>query len=135
MLRSAVILRLSGIYGPDRLIARIAALQSGELLSGNPDAWLNLIHVDDAVSTVLAAAVRRQIAAMYLVSDDRPITRLEYYETLASLVNAPPPKFQVVSDVERVQLNKRCSNRRMRQELGVNLQFPDINTGLRNATC
>lgn len=134
-LRSAVILRLSGIYGPDRLIARIAAIQSGELLSGNPDAWLNLIHVEDAVSTVLAAAVRRQIAAMYLVSDDRPITRLEYYETLASLVNAPPPKFQAVSDVERAQLNKRCSNRRMRQELGVNLQFPDINTGLRNATC
>lgn len=132
--RSAVILRLSGIYGPGRLIARIATLQSGELLSGNPDAWLNLIHVEDAVSAIVSAAVAPDPAPLYLVSDDRPITRREYYETLAGLVKAPAPKFQAVSDVERAQLNKRCSNRRLRQELEVALQFPDIATGLRNAT-
>lgn len=53
-----VVLRLSGIYGPNRLLRRIEELRSAEPLSGNPEAFLNLIHVDDAVGAVLAADAR-----------------------------------------------------------------------------
>src|SRR5207302_4243129 len=46
---AANVLRLAGIYGPGRLVARIEALRAVLVLEGNPDAWLNMIHVDDAV--------------------------------------------------------------------------------------
>ncbi|MEL6895987.1 MAG: NAD-dependent epimerase/dehydratase family protein, partial [Planctomycetota bacterium] len=49
-----VILRLAGIYGPNR-IPRAADVIAGREISGDPDGWLNLIHVDDAVSAILAA--------------------------------------------------------------------------------
>jgi nucleoside-diphosphate-sugar epimerase len=128
------ILRLAGIYGPGRLIARVAALQSGAMLEGNPGAWLNLIHVDDAVSAVFGCLQRGCPGRTYLVSDDRPVARREYYETVAKLVHAPEPRFDLeLPDAEKRSLNKRCCNRRLREELQVTLQFGDIVAGLPNA--
>ncbi len=51
----AVILRFAGIYGPGRLI-REQALRAGDALSGDPEQWLNLIHVEDGAVAVTAAA-------------------------------------------------------------------------------
>ena len=53
---NGIVLRLAGIYGPGRLLTRIDQLRSGTPLSGNSDAWLNLIHVDDAARIVLLIA-------------------------------------------------------------------------------
>lgn len=126
------ILRLAGIYGPNRLLARAAALRSGEVLRGNPDGYLNLIHVEDIVRAVVACETHARDGRTYLISDDRPVTRREYYETLARLLDAPPPQFGGGSserhDVD--SLNKRCSNRRMHEELAVTLAYPTLETGL-----
>src|SRR5690606_29190096 len=54
----AVVLRLAGIYGPGRLLRRVEQLRSGDPIGGNPEAWLNLIHVDDAATAVLACEQR-----------------------------------------------------------------------------
>lgn len=134
--RGAVILRLAGIYGPGRLIARMEALKRGDPLPGNPDAWLNLIHVDDAVTTVLAAADRGRSGDTYLVCDDEPPMRRDYYAQLAKLVGVPVPPMtpeSTSSDASPAALNKRCSNRKLRAELCVNLLFPTIATGLPQA--
>lgn len=134
-MHGANVLRLAGIYGPGRLFSRMQSLQSGEPLSGNPDAYLNLIHVDDAVQTVVACEERGKTGTTYLVCDDRPLTRREYYETLASYVDAPVPTFdQTTQNNSPVQgLNKRCRNRKLREELGVELIYPSIETGLPQA--
>jgi len=93
LLRSRIpeanILRPAGIYGPGRLVARIAAIRAGLTLAGNPDAWLNLIHVDDAVTAILACERRGAPGATYLVCDDEPVRRMEYYQLLAWLIGAP----------------------------------------------
>ena len=68
----AIILRFAGIYGPGRLI-REKAVRSGEPLSGDPDQWLNLIHVEDGAAAVLAALERGRPGAVYNVCDDRPV--------------------------------------------------------------
>ena len=127
-----IILRLAGIYGPGRLIARLEALKRGEPLPGNPDAWLNLIHVDDAVAAILAATERGPTGETYLVCDDAPPTRRDYYARLAKLVGVPAPSMTMGSpnDASSAGLNKRCSNRRLRAELCVDLLFPTIATGL-----
>lgn len=128
----AVVLRLAGIYGPGRLLARIEQLCRGERMTGNPEAWLNLIHVDDAVRAVLAAESCGSSGATYLVSDDRPLSRREYYTALAKAIGAPIPQFDELSATapEMKRHNKRCVNRRMREELRVELGFPTAIDGL-----
>uniref|UniRef100_A0A7C2JYM3 SDR family oxidoreductase n=1 Tax=Schlesneria paludicola TaxID=360056 RepID=A0A7C2JYM3_9PLAN len=129
---SAQVLRLSGIYGPQRLLSRIDALRNGEPLPGRPEAWLNLIHVDDAVQAVLACEQRGIAGETYLVSDDRPVLRGEYYAHLAQLFGAPPPAFDATQPAKRGSggANKRCSNRRLREELQVALRYPTFVEGL-----
>jgi nucleoside-diphosphate-sugar epimerase len=132
---AAVVLRLSGIYGPKRLLRRIEAVRSQEPVAGDPRAWLNLIHVDDAVAAVRATAIKAEHGSTYLVSDDRPVSRQEYFDRLAALVGAHPPVFDPLSaNGLRVSgLGKRCSNRKLCDELGVELQFPTNETGLPHA--
>lgn len=134
-IRHAVILRLAGIYGPGRLLSRIADLKAGTPLSGNPDAWLNLIEVTDAVQAVDAAAQVPQPGLLYLVADDQPVARRDYYNRLAELVGAASPRFDDSQPAKRGSggLNKRCSNQRMKTELGVQLKFPTFAEGLVNA--
>lgn len=129
------ILRLAGIYGPGRLLARIEELRAGQALGGEPGAWLNLIHVDDAVRAVLACGEARRLGGTYIVCDDRPVTRREYYTALAELVGAPAPRFDpnIAPRTRSSGLNKRCSNQKMRIELGVELAFPTMATGLPQA--
>jgi nucleoside-diphosphate-sugar epimerase len=125
------ILRLAGIYGPGRLLRRLDEVKSGKPIADNPDAWLNLIHVDDAVRAILACEKRSQPGETYLVCDDKPVTRREFYQTLAELVSAETPKFTRNDDPQ--SLNKRCSNRKIHEELKVELRFPTIREGLPNA--
>jgi nucleoside-diphosphate-sugar epimerase len=119
------ILRLAGLYGPRRLIARVDQLRRGAPVSGSPDAWLNLIHVDDAAAAVCAAFACRHTWDILLICDDRPLTRREFYSAVAQEVGAPPPTFDPEAAGRTSGLNKRCRNSRMHRDLGVNLLFPD----------
>jgi nucleoside-diphosphate-sugar epimerase len=129
------VLRLSGIYGPQRLLARIETIREKQPLPGNPDAWLNLIHVDDAAAAVVAAGDSpSEQPGLFLVSDDQPIHRRTYYETLARLLNVDEVRFDADAPARHTRgLGKCCSNRRLREQLGVTLQYPTIETGLPQA--
>jgi nucleoside-diphosphate-sugar epimerase len=127
----ATVLRFSGIYGPARLLRRIEAVRSGEPIAANPDGFLNLIHVDDGAQIVRRIAHCESVQPTYLVTDDRPVTRREYYSLLAKLVGADEPVFQV-EDAGR-GLNKRCSNSRLKAEFGNVLRYPSIESGLPQA--
>lgn len=127
-LPEAVVLRFAGIYGPGRVIRR-AAVERGEPLAADPDGWLNLIHVSDGARAVHAAADRAASGQTYNVADDRPATRREFYAELAALLGAPEPRFTGPAS----GANRRVSNRRMRSDLGVGLDFPDFRAGLRQA--
>jgi nucleoside-diphosphate-sugar epimerase len=128
--RPAVILRLAGIYGPGRLIGRIDQLRQRIPISANPRAWLNLIHVDDAVQAVLELADEAPAATTFLLSDNHPLRRGEFYETLARLVGAPAPVFE---SLDEASLNKRCDSSRILRELGIVLRYPTASEGLRDA--
>lgn len=128
-----IVLRLAGIYGPDRLLSRIEAIRDGLALPGPRDAWLNLIHVDDAALVVEHVAAQEMPDRLLLVSDDEPIRRHHYYETLAKNLHAPVPQFDDNSIARHTRgLNKRCDNSRLRQA-GIELQFPSFETGLEHA--
>jgi nucleoside-diphosphate-sugar epimerase len=130
--KGAIILRFSGLYGPGRLLRRIEAVRSGQPVTGNPDGYLNLVHVDDGARVIAALAEHNNPAATYLVTDDKPILRRAYYGRLAELVGAPQPTFETNS-TDAIALNKRCSNARLHAELGDFLRFPTFDLGLADA--
>jgi len=132
-LPGANILRFAGIYGPGRIIRR-TAIERGEPLLGDADKWLNLIHVDDGAQAVLAAEERGKAGEIYLIADDQPVRRREFYTFTAELLKAPTAVFAPFSTGDprssHDQTHRRIVNRKMRQELGVKLQFPDYRSGL-----
>lgn len=131
---NGMVLRLAGIYGPQRLLSRINAIRTGLSLPGPAEAWLNLIHVDDAVEVVVAAADADQLRHVYLVSDDRPVRRSAYYARLSELLDATPPQFDDTATARHTRgLGKRCCNTRLKDELGITLQYPSIDEGLPHA--
>jgi nucleoside-diphosphate-sugar epimerase len=131
---TATILRFSGLYGPDRLLRRIESVRRADPIAANPDGFLNLIHADDGATIVSKLAERTERQPVYLVTDDRPVHRREYYSLLAKLVSAPEPTFNFAPSASAGSgLNKRCSNVRLKAELGNVLRFPTIESGLPHA--
>jgi nucleoside-diphosphate-sugar epimerase len=129
----SIILRLAGLYGPGR-IPRAKELIAGQPIAAPASGWLNLIHVEDAAQIVLLAEARTRPPRTYVVSDGQPVERREYYQELARLLGAPPPRFidspPDSAAVERASSNKRVDSRRMFDELAPVLQFPSYRDGL-----
>ncbi|MBL4884330.1 MAG: SDR family oxidoreductase [Planctomycetaceae bacterium] len=131
----SLIFRLAGIYGPDRLIARINQRKEALPVPGNPDAWLNLVHVADCVAAIVAGSEADLRNETFLVSDDQPIRRREYYSLLAELLQAPPPVFssELKDPKGERGAGKRCNNSKLHKTLLQGLQYPTIIQGLPDA--
>jgi nucleoside-diphosphate-sugar epimerase len=130
---SATVLRFAGLYGPGRLVRR-SILERGEAIKGDPHKFLNMIHIDDAAQAAAAALVTKQVGPLYVVSDDRPVTRLEYYTRMATQLGAPGPRFEPPEpgspESARDATDKRVANNFIKRALGLALFYPDITTGL-----
>jgi nucleoside-diphosphate-sugar epimerase len=126
----AVILRFAGIYGPERLLRR-RAIEAGEPLPGDPEQWLNLIHLFDAVEAIMAAENRGQAGRVYNIADGYPCRRRQFFGEMARLLGAPAPQFVPgPSRPGREAGSRRIRNTRMRQELQVHPRFPSYEEGL-----
>lgn len=127
----AIIVRLAGLYGPGR-IPKLADVQQGRPIAVPDDSFLNLIHVDDAAGVILAAEAKAVAGRTYLASDGSPARHRDFYCEIARCLGVPPPQFTPPAPGTRAAAleNKRVSNRRMLEELGVELQFPDFRAGL-----
>ncbi|MFH5805734.1 NAD-dependent epimerase/dehydratase family protein [Alienimonas sp. DA493] len=127
-----VVLRPSGIYGPGRVMRSAEQVRAGEPVRGRADAWLNLVHVDDLAAAVCLAADAPEPDDLFLVSDDRPLTRREYYGLLAERLGGPEPTF--TGEGGRVDgLGKRCRNAAIKEYLGWSPRFPTAAEGLIDA--
>jgi nucleoside-diphosphate-sugar epimerase len=129
----AVVLRFAGLYGPDRVVRR-ALLERGEAMPGDPEKFLNLIHIDDAAREAVAALRAARVDPLYLIVDDRPVTRRDYYSCVATFLGVSLPRFSPSEpgspQAARDATNKRVGNHRMKRGLGAALIYPDITTGL-----
>jgi len=133
--------RVTGIYGPERTLKKL--LQSGNyVLIRDHDAWVNRIHVDDLASGLVAAWQAGGAAEVYNLTDDEPHRTSEFAFMAADLHGLPRPR--IVDAKEAAELlgeerlrrkldSKRVRNRRMREELGVQLEFPSYKIGLPSA--
>ncbi len=133
-----VILRVSGIYGPDRL--PLARIKSGQPLVRLEDApWSNRIHVDDLVEICIAAMDRAPSGAAYNVCDGHPSTMTDYFLKIADRVGLPrPPQIPLAAAdgqlspgmLSYMRESRRLSNRRLLDALGLSLRYPTLEAGL-----
>lgn len=127
-----IILRLAGIYGPDRL-PQAATLKRGEPLRVAADGHLNLIHVDDIVR-VVAKCEKVATPQTLCVSDGSPVVRADFYEYLAKLLETAPPEFALPEEgssrAARARGSKRIRNERLIELLNPDFAFPSYREGL-----
>lgn len=127
--RPARIVRLSGLYGPDRL-GVIERVRSGAMALGPGDeAWTNWCHRDDAVAMVIAALDRGRAGAIYHASDAEPARRSEVVRWIAGRIGIEPPVASTASATPR-GAGRRIDGSASRAELGLTLRHPSFRDGL-----
>jgi nucleoside-diphosphate-sugar epimerase len=128
----AVILRVAGIYGPDRghwfkqFMADVAHIEGDGLRC------LNMIHRDDLVGCIIAALKNGRAGEIYNAVDDEPVSQLHFFQWLAQAVDKPlPPSVPENPDDNRKRgvTNKRVSNRKLKMELGYRFKYPTFRQG------
>lgn len=131
------IFRLAGIYGPGR--GPFEKVRNGTARRiVKPGQVFSRIHVED-IAQVLEASIRKPApGGAYNLCDDDPAPPQDVLLHAAELLDvAPPPEIDFdaaeMSPMARsfYAENKRVSNRRIKDELGVQLRYPDYRAGLR----
>jgi len=128
----AVILRIAGIYGPDRGHAFKQFLKNEARIEGDGSRVLNMIHRDDVIGCILAALKSGRPAEIYNAVDDEPVTQANFFQWLAATVGKyPPPAVPENPDENRKRgaTSKRVSNRRLKMELGYRFKYPNFRQG------
>lgn len=137
-----IILRVGGIYGPGRLpVKRIQ--DAVPMVHEELAPQTNRIHTADLAMICVAAAERGRADTIYNVSDGNDSNMTEYFNTVADFLGLPRPPLIDRDEAERslsegmlsyLRESRRMDTQRLRNELGIELQYPDLVTGL-NATC
>ena len=128
----ATILRMAGLYGNERVPTK-SAVESRQWSKLSATGYLNLIHVDDAVSAVCAVTEKSFHGETFLVADSSPTLRREYYQHLADMFELGPiPWTEARPDPNsRGSSSKRISNRKLLDRTGLKLTHPDFRSGLK----
>ena len=127
--QAATVLRVAGIYGPQRGYLFRQFLTGEAVLTEGGARWINMIHRNDVVGAILAAM--DLTPSIYNVADDEPVTQRVFFEWLAKRLNKPmPPEGESVSR-KRVATNKRVRNAKLKAA-GWQLRFPTFRDGYEN---
>lgn len=123
---SATALRLSGIYGQNRLY--LLRMVKDSTRWPIQDKWTNRIHRDDAANFLAFlcehVTQKKQLEPCYVVTDHMPVKLSEVLGWLAEELNMPSPTFKGNEKVS----GKRLDNQRMR-DTGFTLQYPSYQEG------
>jgi nucleoside-diphosphate-sugar epimerase len=134
-----VVLRVPGIYGPDRL--PLERLRHFEPVVREREAGINnRIHVDDLVEACRCALTNSEARGVYNVTDGRPLSSTTFINLVAKVAGLPTPpqvsmeEAQLTFSPERLSFlneSRRVSNERMLKHLGVVLKYSDVEAGIK----
>jgi nucleoside-diphosphate-sugar epimerase len=135
---SAVVLRVPGIYGRGRLpLDRLR--RATPALAADDDVVTHHVHADDLARICIAALYLGAPGRVYNAVDDSCLPLGDYLDRVADRFGLPrPPRLpraqlqQAVSPIQYSFMaeSRRLANRRLKRELRVRLQFPDVDAGL-----
>jgi nucleoside-diphosphate-sugar epimerase len=133
-----IVLRLAGIYGPDRGHLFQQYLRGEARIHGGGGRWLNMIHRDDAVGAIMAVLEKGRAGEIYNVTDDQPVTERDFFTWLAQKLKRDLPPAAPEADLagrKRGVTNKRVSNRKLREQLGYAFVYPTFREGYTSEIC
>ncbi len=130
------IFRLAGIYGPGR--GPFSKVKSGKARRIIKEGQVfSRTHVDDIAQVLAASIARPDPGAAYNVCDDDPAPPQDVIAHAAKLLDLPIPEAIAIEDAEMSPMarsfyaeSKRVRNDRIKDELGVELLYPDYRAGL-----
>jgi nucleoside-diphosphate-sugar epimerase len=126
----AIILRVAGIYGPERGHWFKQFLKGHAKIEGGGSRFLNMIHRDDLIGCIIAALKNGRAGEIYNAVDDEPVTQLDFFKWLAATLKKNlPPNAPENLNRRRGVTNKRISNCKLKVELGYQLKYPDFRSG------
>jgi len=129
---AAMILRVAGIYGPERGYLLKQFLRNEARIEGRSERILNMIHRDDLIGVIIAALQRGQSGEIYNAADDEPVTQLNFFEWLAGTLGKTLPPTATPDEAtsrRRGLTNKKVSNQKLKTELGYKFQYANFRQG------
>ncbi len=131
------IFRIAGIYGPGRgPFNKVRKGTARRLIK--PGQVFSRIHVEDIAQVLHASIARPNPGAAYNVCDDDPAPPQDVIALAADLLGVERPPEVPLEEADMSPMarsfyaeNKRVSNARIKNELGVDLKYPDYRAGLR----
>ena len=137
--RVGIVLRFALFYGADGPFTRelVGTVRGGLApFAGSPESFISSVSHDAAAAAVVAALGIG--AGVYNVTDDEPLRRREFFDSLAAVlkVRRPiiPPKWVAHlagSLGEMMARSLRISNRKLRAESGWEPKYPSVREGWR----
>lgn len=128
----AVILRVAGIYGPERGHLFLQYLKNEAKIAGKGERLINMIHRDDLVGIIITMLKHGRPGEVYNAVDDEPVAQIHFFRWLAETLGKEMPPFvpeAESADRKRGLTNKKVSNRRLKMELGYQFKYPTFRQG------
>ncbi|HVR36067.1 MAG TPA: SDR family oxidoreductase [Methylomirabilota bacterium] len=128
----AILLRVAGIYGPDRGHLFLKYLRNEARIAGKGERIINMIHRDDLVGVILAVLKSGRPGEIYNAVDDEPVPQIHFFRWLSETLGKWMPPFDTEgenSQRKRGLTNKRVQNRKLKMELGYPFKYPTFRQG------
>ncbi len=127
------VLRLAGIYGPQRHHLLDQLREGSGVVAGRGDHRLNLIHRDDIAGAVWAALAvpASEVGGVFNVADDGAARKAEVVNWLAARLGVPEPVFNGVPATGRraVTPDRVIANDKIKRVLGWRPRYPTFRDG------
>lgn len=114
----AVILRLGGLFGPERHPGRFIA---GRTDVKRPEGPVNMVHQQDVVGVIRAIIEQEAVQGVFNVVAPKHPTRRAFYEAAARDYGGDPPTFADDSNAD----GKRVVSAKLMNTLGYVFTYPD----------
>jgi nucleoside-diphosphate-sugar epimerase len=128
----AVILRVAGIYGPERGHLFLQYLKDEARLPGRGERLLNMIHRADLVNCIIAALKNGRAGEVYNAVDDEPVPQIHFFRWLSETLGKNMPPFgeePAAAGRKRAVTHKKVLNRKLKAELGYQFKYPTFRQG------
>ena len=129
---AVAILRSSGIYGPRRGHLFRQFMNGTAAIEGDGKRFLNMVYLDDLVEAIILALELGGRRGIYNITDDEPVTQLNFFKWLSETTGRPMPPFVPEpnpSTAKRRITNKRVSNKLIKKTFGLLLNYPTFREG------
>lgn len=129
------VFRLAGIYGPGRHFLLNQLTQANGPVPGHGDYRMNMIHLDDIISAILAGLSGRAPSGIYNICDDLPETKERVLAYLATQLGLPKPDFDPTHIPPRLQRrggrmpDRSILNRKAKKHLKWQATYPSYREG------